>query len=143
MRKILTLIILIIFSAFIFSGCTSHSDYTESYNEDYNSNISSTDEAIQENWDSIKEYLSGTETIEACCDSGCYSLDADISNGEISQIYFPNEGYLYFSADIEESGDASDTDDEGRNWDFTLDMGSSIVEDAVQEWANNNDYEIN
>ncbi len=134
-------IVALCFIYLILSGCTSNSGY--SYEEEGNTTNSRTQEdAISENWDSIKEYLNGTEIIEACCEGGCYSLDADISNGEVSEIYFPNEGYLYFSADIDEKGNASDTDNEGRNWDFTLDMNSSIVEDAVQEWANNNDYEL-
>src|SRR3989338_968368 len=61
----------------------------------------SRDEAIESYWDEIKDYIDGTETIDACSsDSGnCYDLDADISNGQVEEIYFPNGGYLYFSAD--------------------------------------------
>ena len=104
----------------------------------------SRDDAISEHWDEIKEYVDGTETVEACSSSSgnCYDLDADISNGEIEQIYFPNGGYLYFSADINESGSASDSDQNGDSWDFTLDMSSSIVDDAVDNWASSNGYTI-
>lgn len=104
----------------------------------------SRDEAISKHWDKIKEYVDGTETVEACSSSSgnCYDLDADISNGEIEQIYFPNGGYLYFSADIDESGSASDSDQNGDSWDFTLDMSSSIVDDAVDNWASSNGYTI-
>ncbi len=39
------------------------------------------DEAIEGYWDEIKDYLDGTETIDACSEESgnCYSLDADIS----------------------------------------------------------------
>ncbi len=101
-------------------------------------------EAVSEYWDEIKEYVDGTETLEACSsESGnCYDLDADISDGVIDQIYFPNGGYLYFSADIDESGYASDFDQDGNNWDFTIDMHSSMVDDAIENWANSNGYTI-
>lgn len=104
----------------------------------------SRDEAISEHWDEIKEYVDGSDTVEACSSSSgnCYDLDADISNGQIEQIYFPSGGYLYFSADIDESGSASDSDQNGDSWDFTLDMSSSIVDDAVDNWASSNGYTI-
>lgn len=106
--------------------------------------ILSRDEAISEHWDEVKEYVDGTETVEACSSSSgsCYDLDADISGGAIEQIYFPNGGYLYFSADIDESGSASDSDQNGDSWDFTVDMSSSIIDDAVDNWASSNDYTI-
>jgi hypothetical protein len=101
-------------------------------------------DAISENWDEIKEYLSGTETINACSEESgnCYDLDADIENGLINEIYFPNGGYLYFGADIDSNGEASDFDQNGDAWDFTLDMDSSLVDDAVSDWASNNNYEL-
>lgn len=102
------------------------------------------DEAISEHWDEVKEYVDGTETVGACSSSSgnCYDLDADISGGIIDQIYFPNGGYLYFSADIDESGSASDSDQNGDGWDFTVDMSSSIVDDAVDNWASANGYTL-
>ena len=102
------------------------------------------DEAISEYWGEIKEYINGTETIEACSSSSgsCYDLDADISNGEIEQIYFPNGGYLYFSADIDEDGSASDLDLNGNDWDFTIDTASSSIDDAIYDWASDNGYTI-
>lgn len=102
------------------------------------------DDAISDYWDEIREYVDGTETIEACSyESGnCYDLDADISGGNVDTIYFPNGGYLYFSAEIDSDGSASDYDQDGDSWDFSLDMSSSIVEDAIDEWAEANDYEL-
>jgi len=104
----------------------------------------SRDEAIESYWDEIKDYVNGTETIDACSyESGnCYSLDAEISSGQVEMIYFPNGGYLYFSADIDEGGNASDFDQNGDSWDFTIDMDSSVIDDAIYDWASDNEYTI-
>lgn len=104
----------------------------------------SRDDAVSEHWNEIKEYLNGSETVEACSSSSgdCYDLEADISSGEIDEIYFSDAGYLYFSADIDEDGNASDVDQNGDSWDFALDMNSSIVDDAIDEWASSNGYLI-
>lgn len=101
-------------------------------------------EAISEYWDEIKDYVDGTETIEACSSTSgnCYDLDANISSGAVEQIYFSSGGYLYFSADIDENGNAFDYDQNGDAWDFALDMDSSIVDDAVNDWASSNIYTI-
>ena len=104
----------------------------------------SRDEAIESYWDEIKDYVDGTETIDACSyESGnCYSLDAEISSGQVEMIYFPNGGYLYFSVDIDEGGNASDFDQNGDSWDFTIDMDSSVIDDAIYDWASDNEYTI-
>lgn len=101
-------------------------------------------EAIDEHWDDIKGDLSGSEEIEACsAESGnCYNLDADISNGEIEEIHFPNGGHLTFSADIDSTGSASDSDENGNDWDFTIDMNSTLVLNAIEDWANANGYSV-
>jgi len=135
---------------FIFSGDNNESDHLNGrypgfiQQENGEQKILGRDEAINDYWDEIKDYVDGTETIDACSlESGnCYSLDADISSGIIEEIYFSNGGYLYFSADINESGNASDIDQDGNNWDFTIDMDSSIIDDAIDEWAYDNDYII-
>lgn len=100
--------------------------------------------AIEQHWDEIKELVNGTESIDACSeDSGhCYSVDAEIYNGTIDQIYFSKGGNIDIGMEIENNGEASGFDYEGRAWAFTVDMGSSIIDDAIQEWADNNDYEI-
>lgn len=102
------------------------------------------EEAIDDHWDEIRDYLSGTETIDVCSgqSGNCYSLDADIYDGQVVQIYFLNGGYLYFGADIDENGYASDFDLNGNEWDFALDMDSSAVDDAISEWADDNEYTI-
>jgi len=120
---------------------SSHRNYYPGFLED-EKRILDRDKAIDYYWDEIKEYVDGTETIDACSfESGnCYSLDADIYNGQIETIYFPNGGYLYFSADIDKSGNAFDIDSDGNSWDFTIDMDSSIINDAIDDWAYYNDY---
>ena len=121
---------------------TRHSSFI--WQENSEQRVLTRDEAINDYWNEIKDYVDGTETIDACSwESGnCYNLDADISDGVIETIYFPNGGYLYFSADIDESGNASDIDQDGNNWDFTIDVDSSVINDAIEEWAYDNDYTI-
>lgn len=134
---------------FISSGDKNDNNYSDGYDrttriERSEEKTISRDEAVESYWDEIKDYVGGTETIDACSsESGnCYSLDADISNGAVEQIYFSNGGYLYFSADIDEGGNASDIDQNGNSWDFTIDMDSSIIDDAISDWASDNSYTI-
>jgi hypothetical protein len=95
----------------------------------------SRDDALSEYWNEIKEYATGSEVVEACSESGCYDLHAEISNGALEIVHFPNGGYLMIAADIDQDGNASDVDQRGRIWDFTLDMESSVVDQAIQKWA--------
>ncbi|GIW69044.1 MAG: hypothetical protein KatS3mg100_538 [Candidatus Parcubacteria bacterium] len=138
-------------ASFIFSGNDNNSNYNSSNNSIFRSGNSYEEErtidrydAIYQYWDEIKDYVSGTETLDACSyESGnCYSLDAEISNGQIEMVYFPNGGYLYFSADIDESGNASDIDQNGNSWDFTIDMDSSMIDNAIYDWASDNGYTV-
>ncbi len=124
------------------SNQTHYSDESYEY-EDEEYTIDRYD-AINDYWDEIREYVSGTETIETySSESGnYYDLDADISGGIIETLHFPSGGYLYFSAEIDSDGEASDYDQDGNSWDFTLDMDSSVVEDAVYDWASDNGYTI-
>ena len=97
----------------------------------------SRDEAIESHWDEICEHLQGSEAVEAC-DMGsgnCYELDADISSCAIETVHFPNGGFLSVFATIDDSGSASDFDSRGRMWDFTLDMNSSLIDQAIDDWA--------
>lgn len=143
------LIVGAIAALFIFSGDKNENNYSGGHfrtirTERSEGKTISRDEAIESYWDEIKDYVDGTETIDSCSsESGnCYGLDADISNGAVEQIYFNNGGYLYFSADIDESGNTSDIDQNGNSWDFTIDMDSSIIDDAVSDWASDNSYII-
>lgn len=126
------------------SSVSSPSSYSNSSYDSSSGKTIDRQDAIDEYWSDIKQYVSGSETIEACSsESGsCYDLEADISDGAIDQIYFTNGGYLHFSADIGSDGSASDTDQNGNNWDFTLDMNSSIVDSAISQWADANGYTV-
>ncbi len=118
------------------SGGGSSSDSYERYSDpDYDSYISETEDMYDmayDNWDIVREYIDGTETIEACSDSGCYSLDADISYGYISTVYFPNGGYISPDAEIDSDGHASGYDSDGNDWSFEVD--ERILEDAIENW---------
>ena len=125
----------------------STSNYLSGYSassEDNDSQVSHTidrDTVISEHWDEIKEHVNGIENIEACTGSNCYDLAADISNGIINIVHFPNIGYLSPDEDINENGSASSYHD-GKNWDYQVDMDSGTVDDTVQEWADDNGYEV-
>jgi len=101
-------------------------------------------QAIDDYWDDIKIYIDGTENLEACSmqSGSCYDLYADISGGKIEKLYFDNGGYLYFSADIDSDGSASDSDYSGNYWEFNLDTTSDVVNEAVHAWASENYFEI-
>ncbi len=116
-------------------------DSTE-YSSEEESNTISYEDAISDNWDEIRDYIDATETIEACSDSNgnCYDLEADISEGCIDTIYFDNGGYLnFYSACFNEDGYTYDSDENGDDWEFNLDMGSSLVTEAIDEWASESD----
>lgn len=141
------LIIILIIGVIVFLIFNDDSDSGYDYeNNNYfkeEKNIERKD-AINEYWVEIKNYVSGTETIDVCSEQNgkCYSVDVDITSGIIEIIYFSNGGRLYFSADVDKYGNASDSDKNGNEWDFYLDMHSSIVDAAIYDWANDNDYEI-
>ena len=120
------------------------SDYTSEYSSDYEDESLelSYDEAIDEYWDEISENVDGYEDVEACADSGCYTLEAYISSGYINEINFSNGGNLDFYAEIDEDGMAYDTDEDGNSWDFTVDMNGNLVSDAVEDWADDNGYTV-
>lgn len=108
-----------------------HED-TVQYEEDMES-------LAHDHWDEVREYISGSETIEACSDSGCYSLDADISDGTIETVYFPNGGCIYPDAEINDDGTAEGYGSDDRYWEFQVDMDSSLVQDAISGWVS--DYQ--
>lgn len=73
------------------------------------------------------EKPNGTYTVEACSQNtgSCYDLDADIYDGVVDRIYFPNGGHLdldgaeldeYYSASGESYTDSDGYD--GDSWDI-------------------------
>lgn len=93
------------------------------------------EELAYEYWDDVREYMIGTEVVDACSDSGCYSLDADIYDGYIVEVYFPNGGYIQPDAEIGDDGFAEGYDSDGGYWEFYLDLDSDTVQDAISDWA--------
>lgn len=122
----------------IFNGSGSSSGSSGKYTE-YEDNgyeeLGSIEDLAYNHWDEVREYMSGSETIEACSDSGCYSLDAEIADGYIEMLYFPNGGYIYPDAEIDEDGSAAGYDGDGNYWQFEVDLDSSTVQDAISDWA--------
>jgi hypothetical protein len=117
-------------------------DYSST--EDPTGDALSRDDAIDQHWDEIRDYMNGIQSVEACSSQSgnCYSLDAEVSGGNIHTLHFPSGGYGSFSADIDADGSASDSDSDGDSWDFQVDMESSTVDDAVSEWAEANGHAI-
>lgn len=101
----------------------------------------SRDDALDQYWDDIKEYINGTETIEVYSqESGnYYDLDADISNGEVEVIHFPSGGWIYINADLNSDGSGEGYGSDSY-WDVQID--TSLIDDAVDEWADDNGYEL-
>ncbi len=122
-------------------GSWSGADYSDSYNDSYDAQKTvDRYDALSDNWDDIKDYLDGTYTVEACSDNSgnCYTLDADISSGDIETLYFPNGGYVNIGAEVNSDGEADgyDDSDDGDYWTFQVD--ESDIDEALEEWA---DYE--
>jgi hypothetical protein len=131
---------LIILGAIFWGNDSSSSDYG-GYDEDYpRQKTIDTYDAKSDYWDEIKEYIDGTYTVEACSeDSGnCYDLDLDTNDGYTDTLNFSDGGYIYISTEIDSNGRASDYDDDGDYWDITL--SDSDIDDAVEEWASDNEY---
>lgn len=139
-KTIVGLIIFVLIGNSLFAngGSSANRFVDDSYEEEIESQ-ESLRELAYENWDEVMDYMSGTETIESCSDSGCYDLDADISNGYIETVYFPNGGYISPDAAIDENGSAEGYDGDDQYWEFYVDIDSSVVQDAIDEWVS--DYE--
>lgn len=115
---------------------------TSAYNSSYSSERRAHrtidyDEALDDHWDEIKEYINGTESIDVYShkSGGNYTLDADISNGEVEIIHFENGGYIYINADLNSDG-TGEGYGAGDYWDVEVDP--SIIENGAEEWASDN-----
>ncbi len=63
----------------------------------------------------------GDHQVEACHNGSCYSLDAEVEDGVVTRINFPNGGYRDIDAELDGSGEGSGSDNNGENWDVTID----------------------
>lgn len=121
----------------------TYSSYDSSYNQPYSSSRNERtidyDEALDNHWDEIKEYINGSEPVEGYSqESGnYYTLDAEISNGEVEIIHFPSGGWIYINAEINADGTGEGYGSDSY-WDVEVDSG--IIENAVEEWASDNGY---
>lgn len=110
-----------------------------------NEKVITRDEAVDGYWYEIKDYVYGSKFVEVFSykSANYYTLLTDISGGSIDTIYFPSGGYLYlFGADFDSNGYAFGVDLEGNGWDINLDMNSSIVDNAIEDWASDNTFTI-
>jgi hypothetical protein len=117
------LVIILAFAYFggLFGGDKSSYDeepITEQPAEYYPSELSSSTNSLEDN----EESLSGSYTVEACNqDSGsCYELDADLDGSMVNTVYFPNGGNLDFDDGSCEGSYCYGTDEEGTEWEFTV-----------------------
>jgi hypothetical protein len=120
---------------------SSYSSYSPSYSSSRNHRTLDYDEALDEHWDEIKEYINGSETIEVYSqESGnYYTLDAELSNGEVESISFPNGGWIYINAELNSDGTGEGYGSDSY-WDVEVD--SYIIENAAEEWASDNGYSL-
>ena len=87
--------------------------YTEnSYYPTSNNSFNDSYDGYDEHTEDINRYesLGGTYTVEACNTrtGSCYDLDADIGDGSVERIYFPNGGHLDLDgAELDEYGYAT------------------------------------
>lgn len=80
----------------------SYSSFDNNYDED----------SYEEHNEDVNRYenLDSTYTIEACSSNSgnCYDLDADIEDGNVERIYFPNGGHLGLDgAELDDDGYAT------------------------------------
>lgn len=120
----------------------SYTAYTSMYRpEGRNSRTIDYDEALDDHWDEIKEYINGTEAIEVYShESGnYYTLDADISSGEVESIHFPSGGWIYINAELNSDGTGEGYGSDSY-WDVEVD--SYLIENAAEEWASDNGFSL-
>lgn len=103
----------------------------------------SKEEAIKYSWSAIKQFVEGEETVEVCNIDldNCYSLEVSILGGDISEVHFSNGGYIKLTAELDQNGEADAYDnDSGYLWSFKINMNSPLINNALESWADLNDY---
>lgn len=124
----------------ISSGSYSNDGYSGNY--PYVDDFANDYEPIEPDFEDYKDYIDA-DSVEACNDSGCYELEADISNGEVETIYFNNGGYRQLNAEFDEDGDGYGYGSDGDEWEIHVDENE--IEEAKEEYmdsqANDYDYE--
>ena len=135
---------LIIFFSIFSSGNDTSSSSDNNYTGSYSSeNTIDRYDAKTDYWDEIKEYIDGTYTVIACSENSgnCYDLDLDINDGNTRSLYFPNGGYVDIYTEFDSDGSTSGYDDNDADyWELTL--NDSDIDDAIDEWAYDNNYTL-
>src|SRR5688572_16655341 len=119
------------------SGAVAYNLIENGQRDSISASSMSREEAIENHWEEIRESFTSTEEVDACslATGNCYGLEAEIIAGHVDTVYFSNGGSLSFFTEIDELGNASESDENGNLWDFTVDINSSAVDSAVEEWA--------
>lgn len=133
---------LLLFLPLIIAGCASNGSDASGYKNNITSQSNNSaltgyagvsDDEVDVDEVDVNEELDpsrndGSHTVEACNTrtGSCYDLDADISDGQVENIQFPNGGHLDIDgAELDEDGQSSGdsythTDGyDGDSWDIT------------------------
>ena len=99
------------------SQSSIYSSYPSYSHDDYNEPAK--DEEEEE--DEENRIEDGSHEVEACRNGSCYTLDADVEDGVVTRINFPNGGYRDIDAELDTDGSGSGSDNEGNDWEVTVD----------------------
>ena len=148
MKKIIifSLIVFVLICFFIQSQTKQYSNPSNikiesEINED--KKLISKEEVIKYSWSEIRQFVEGEEVIEVCNSDldKCYDLEVSILGGDIMEIHFTNGGYIKLTAELDKNGEAEAYDDDrGYLWTFKINMDSTLINNAVVNWAKLNDY---
>ncbi|MBX9951482.1 MAG: hypothetical protein K2Y39_20095 [Candidatus Obscuribacterales bacterium] len=88
----------------------------------------------------VGHFGTATLSVHSVESGNTYTLDAEISGGEVERIYFPKGGWVdLVESEIDSTGNGSGTDEQGRHWDFegfdggTLSMNTEEESDESEE----------
>lgn len=104
---------------------TDYDTYTETDSEGHTTEI----ETTSTEYDTYNDIEDGVHSAEVRIynpntgHTGTYTLDVEVENGELVKIYWDNGGWLdesHFTATDISNGTASFTDDEGREYEVTI-----------------------
>jgi len=71
-----------------------------------------------------------------------YTLDADVEDGEVQRLYFPKGGWVDFtSSEIDNEGNGTGRDEEGRQWEFRGLAAGSISDEESESSDEADDQE--
>lgn len=119
------------------SSVSSGSSGGYPYNDDYHYER----EEYEPDFDDYK-HLIDADSVEACSSSGCYELEADVSDGVVNTIHFDNGGYRELGADIDSDGSAYGIGSRGDEWE--IQVSEDEIDEAREQYLENeteNEYD--